>query len=82
MNNFDESKLNSYNGMFNKVPENVVICINESKSFGKILSKITDKICVVKECTDDWKYKYNGKYYDNCINGYFFDEDNNQINSY
>ena len=57
LNNFVETKLSSYNNMFNNVPGNVVICINESHNVQKILSKITNKKCLVIDCSRDWKSK-------------------------
>ena len=59
--NFDESKLDDdescYENMFNEVPENIVICINESITMDKIFPQITTKTCYVNYCSDDWKSK-------------------------
>ena len=43
--------------MFDYVPENVVICINESLIKTKILPQITKKKCPVIDCTKNWKSK-------------------------
>ena len=96
-------KLNTYINMFDYVPENVAICINESLTGQKILSKIPNKKCSVIDCTKDWKskqkklinnknndciescanssqykYEYNGKCYENCSNGFIYDENNKE----
>ena len=59
MKNFDESQLDNdekyYEEIFTNVPENVVICIKESKTRLKIYPQITSKNCYVIDCTDDWK---------------------------
>ena len=59
MQNFDEVQLDNdeyyYNEIFKNVPENVVICIKESKTKSKIYPQITSKNCYVIDCTDDWK---------------------------
>ena len=104
MKNFEENdKITEYNNMFGNVPENVVICINESITKEKIFPQIKAKKCHVIDCTEDWEskqkkivndnaaciescnnsspyqFEYNGKCYENCINGYL-DNDNNIIN--
>ena len=107
--NFVEIKLSSdkddYNNIFNKCPENVVICINEDrKTNSKLLEQIKNKTCYTINCSKNWKskqkkiinqtgqcrhscdksisykYEYNGKCYENCINGYLYDNKNNIIN--
>ena len=57
MNNFVETKLSDVNNMFNNIPENVVICINESLTGQKIFPQIKNKKCFVIDCTKDWKSK-------------------------
>ena len=96
---FDELKLDnsSYHTMFSKVPENIVICINETITQSKIFLQIKNKKCYVIDCTDSWRakqkkimninneciescnklslyqYEYNGKCYENCSNGFLYD---------
>ena len=59
--NFNEIKLNNdssnYNNMFYNVPENVVVCIQESITKNKIFPQITSKKFYVIDCTSDWKLK-------------------------
>ena len=59
--NFDENNLNGYTyyyqNMFNKIPENVVVCIIRNFTEMKIFPQITKKKCYVVDCTDDWKSK-------------------------
>ena len=79
LNNFNDTKLLYASNMFFQVPDNVIICINEIASKGTILSRLKNKKCVVKECTNEWKYEYNNTYYENCSNGFIYDENNNQL---
>ena len=53
--NFNEINLTSYNNMFNNVPDNVVICINEDKTNNTIFPQIKNKACYNIDCTNDWK---------------------------
>ena len=59
--NFDEryarNEENTYNNMFYNVPNNVVICINESITKNKIFPQIKNKSCYVIDCSNDWKSK-------------------------
>jgi len=57
--NFNEINLipSFYVNIFHKIPENVVICINETKTRNKILNQIINKKCYTIDCTDDWKSK-------------------------
>ena len=59
MKKFTEEKLNeSYSAeMFDQVPENVVICINESLTNKLIFPQIRNKSCYVIDCSDDWQLK-------------------------
>mgnify|MGYP006873007397 CR=1 FL=1 len=45
--------------MFEKIPDNVVICINEGKTSNKILPQIKNKLCYTIDCSDNWKSKQN-----------------------
>ena len=95
MKNFNLTKISNFSNIFNKVPENVVICLNEAK-VEKIMPQINNITCHIIDCSDNWKanqkklmekedicidscekttlfkYEYNGKCYENCTNGYFF----------
>ena len=104
--NFYENISLNNSFMFNKIPENSVICINENITSGKIYNEITNIKCNIIDCTKNWKskqkklinvnnineciescdtsllykYEYNGKCYDNCINGFLLDDNNNPLN--
>ena len=89
--------------MFDAIPDNVVVCINEANN--NILSKIEEeKPCYINNCSDNWqlnqkkmiiengicvescdkdpiyKYEYNGKCYNNCINGNIIINNNTPTN--
>jgi len=72
MKNFKEDNLRVYHDMFNNVPENVVLCINDNNI--QILSQLNDKDCYIIDCSDDWKINQNkmlydtGQCIDNCEN--------------
>ena len=51
--------------MFDNVPENIVICINESNT--KILSKIKNISCYTIDCSDNWKSQQKKIINGNCI---------------
>ena len=58
--NFDESQLTAvskYEKMFENIPSNVVICINESKNQNIIFPQIKKIECYIIDCSDDWKSK-------------------------
>ena len=100
--NFNEYELNDITGMFNNVPENIVICLNENTTCKYILPKIRKKKCYIIDCSNDWKskqkkiinnnnkcsdfcnqdapYEYNGKCYENCLNGVLYDDSYNISN--
>ena len=69
--NFNEDILNKYELIFNTVPENVVICLKNNKSF---IQEIENKKCPLKDCTNDYKLKQkklikeSNKCIDNCLN--------------
>ena len=54
MKNFDTPELTTITSMFNSVPENVVVCINENNN-NKIVTELKKKKCVNIDCSDDWK---------------------------
>ena len=55
--NFDDSKLLNgyYDDIFEKVPNNIVVCINVNNDENKIYSQIKDKICHSNDCSNNWK---------------------------
>ena len=53
--NFTENSLTDYNNMFDLVPDNIVVCINENSN--KILPQIKNKKCYTIDCSDNWKIK-------------------------
>ena len=55
--NFDDSKLLNgyYDDIFEKVPNNIVVCINVNNDENKIYSQIKDKICHSIDCSNNWK---------------------------
>ena len=59
--NFNESKITTnkdhYKDIFAKIPENVVICINEENNLEKILPQIRNISCYTIDCSDNWKLK-------------------------
>ena len=54
MKNFNDINLSEYNNIFNKVPENVVLCVNISNVRNKIFNQIKNLKCHNIECSDDW----------------------------
>ena len=100
--NFNEYELIETTGMFNNVPENIVICLNENTTCKYILPEIRKKKCYIIDCSNDWKskqkkiiyntnqclnscsqinlYEYNGKCYENCLNGVLYDDNYNISN--
>ena len=57
MKNFDESQLAKYDPIFQDVPNNVVVCINEDKNKNKIMAQLKQKKCYNIDCSDNWKSK-------------------------
>jgi len=59
LNNFNEARLSSdptyYSNMFDGVPDNVVVCINENNIGTKILPQIQAKKCFAKDCSTNWE---------------------------
>ena len=59
--NFDESNIirsfGFYGNMFDGIPENVAVCINEDTTKNLILPQLKNKTCFVNECSDNWKIK-------------------------
>ena len=58
---FDENKLsnesNKISNIFEGVPDNVVVCLNENITKNIILPQIMNKTCYVNDCSNDWKKK-------------------------
>ena len=55
--NFNEIRLNSYNNIFDNIPDNVVVCVNENNIQNKILPQLKEKICYTNYCSENWKSK-------------------------
>ena len=51
--NFIENDSLSANSIFDQVPDNVVICLNNNSNI--ILTKIKEKACYTIDCSDNWK---------------------------
>ena len=68
MKNFKDNSVESghYSDVFNRVPDNLVICINETNN-QKIISQITSKKCYSNDCSDDWKSRQKKVVNNNCI---------------
>ena len=73
MKNFKEDNLRGYHDMFNNVPENVVLCLDDNNNI-QIISQLNDKSCYIIDCSDNWeinqeKMLYDiGQCIDNCKN--------------
>ena len=56
---FDESNITGgysyYRNMFDGVPDNVVVCINEATTKNLIFPQLRNKTCFIKECSNNWK---------------------------
>ena len=87
--NFIENSSSYLYGVFNDVPDNVVVCLNNNSK--EIINQIKNKNCYTIDCSDNWiiykknkvnktgicfdinnedilfKYEYNSKYYEDCI---------------
>ena len=79
MKNFKEDNLRVYHDMFNNVPENVVLCLDDNNY--QILSQLNDKNCYIIDCSDDWEINQEkvygtGQCIDNCEKGII--DDSNQ----
>ena len=58
LNNFIENSSLYVTNMFNNIPDNTVICINESSTLNKIFPIINNlNKCYVIDCEDNWKSK-------------------------
>ena len=55
--NFNENSYNNYKEMFDEIPDNVVICVNENDISDKLLPQINNKTCHLIDCSDNWKSK-------------------------
>ena len=53
---FNDNILINYNDMFYHVPDNLVVCINETNS-NKILEQLFQKNCLIVDCSNNWKSK-------------------------
>ena len=72
LHNFDESQITWHNQIFEKIPDNIIICINEDKTNNKKYSKISVKLCYNINYIINWNYGQNnivsGKCIYNCEN--------------
>ena len=61
LNNFDEKNLMDkekyYNNMFNNIPDNIIICINESNTKSKIFPQLKNIINYTIDCSDNLESK-------------------------
>ena len=89
--NYNEnSNIENYNNIFNDIPNNVVICINDNTNF-KIYNQIKEILCYTIDCSDEWilkQKKYNNET-KRCINNYNYyteysinDYNSNSYNNY
>ena len=53
--NFKEIQVGNFNNMFEKVPDNVVICLDENNTGTKILPQIQKINAFTIDFTNDWK---------------------------
>ena len=80
LNNFNGNKLTDYNDIFYKVPDNVIVCIQDIPNNRKLLDLLQNKPGFIKGSVynyvcinyidEDIENTYNGSYFENCINGY------------
>ena len=73
--NFEETNLRNFDNIFNDVPENLVICINENKTNERIFPQIKNKSCFTIDCSNNWKLnqKFLTQENDKCINKCYLD---------
>ena len=58
LNNFIEgNQISDADMLFNKVPNNIVYCINNKENIPLIMEELTNKICAINDCSDDWNSK-------------------------
>ena len=80
LNNFNGNKLMYYTDIFYKVPDNVIVCIQDIPNNRKLLDLLQNKPGFIKDnvynyvCINyldkDIENMYNRSYFENCINGY------------
>ena len=51
--NFKETNLRYYPDIFENVPDNIVVCLNDNSNI--IKQQIMDKTCYTIDCSDNWK---------------------------
>ena len=64
--NFKEINLTYYENIFNKVPDNVVVCININHT-SKIYPQLRNKKCLSIDCSDNWKLSQKQIINETCI---------------
>ena len=59
MKNFKDQKIKDkgHDGIFNNVPNNIVICIKKENILNKIYPHIENIACHIEDCSNDWKLK-------------------------
>ena len=60
--NFNEKNIDLnippfFSNIFDQVPNNIVICINETNVINTIYPQIKNKTCFINDCSDNWKKK-------------------------
>ena len=58
----------------------VIDCSNNWKSKQKKITNDTNECIESCDNSTQYKYEYNGKCYENCTNGFLYDENNNKLN--
>ena len=80
MENFEETKIRNntaeYKNIFDGVPDNIIICINENNTKSKIFSQLINKTI---DCTDMWECKYYNNCQSKCQYYHYFNENNESI---
>ena len=77
MENFEETRIRNntaeYKNIFDGVPDNIIICINENNTKSKIFSQLMNKTI---DCSDDWECKYFNNCQSKCLYYHYFNENN------
>ena len=72
--NFIENNSLDITNIFNVIPDNIVICLNENSN--KILTQISQKKCFSINCSYEMKANNYSNCYKNCNYYHFFNSDN------
>ena len=80
MENFEETKIRNntaeYKNIFDGVPDNIIICINENNTKSKIFSQLINKTI---DCSDDWECNYYKNCQSKCQYYHYFNENNESV---